>query len=34
MKDFPAGPVVGILPSNAGGMGSIICWETKIPHAL
>ena len=34
MKDFPAGPVVGILPSNAGGVGSIPCWEMKILQAL
>ena len=31
--DFPGGPVVKTLPSNAGGVGSIPGWEAKIPHA-
>ena len=31
--DFPGGPVVENLPSNAGDTGSIPGWETKIPHA-
>ena len=26
--------MVKTLPSNAGGVGSIPRWETKIPHAL
>ena len=29
LRDFPGGPVVKNLPSNAGDMG----WGTKIPHA-
>ena len=32
--DFPGGPVVKKLPSNAGGVGSNPDWETKIPHAM
>ena len=32
--DCPNGPVVKILPSNAGGAGSIPGQGTKIPHAL
>ena len=32
--DFPSGPVVKTLPSNAGGVGSIPGWGTKIPHAV
>ena len=32
--NFPGGPVVKNLPPNAGGIGSISGWETKIPHAL
>ena len=32
--DFPGGPVVKTLPSNAGGMGPIPGWGTKIPHAV
>ena len=32
--DFPGGPVVKTLPSNAGGMDSIPDWGAKIPHAL
>ena len=33
-RDFPGGPVVKNLLSNAGDMGSISGWGTKIPHAL
>ena len=32
-RDFP-GPVVKNLPSNAGDMGLILGWGTKIPHAV
>ena len=32
-RDFPAGPVVKTLPSNAGGAGLIPSWGAKIPHA-
>lgn len=32
-QDFPDGPVVGTLPSNAGGVGSSSVWRAKIPHA-
>ena len=32
--DFPGGPVVKKLPSNAGDVGSIPGQGTKIPHAL
>ena len=32
--DFPGGPVVKTLPSNAGGEGSIPGGRAKIPHAL
>ena len=32
-RDFPAGPVVKNLPSNAGDVGSIPGRGTKIPHA-
>ena len=32
--DFPSGPVVKTLPSNAGGVGLIPGWGAKIPHAL
>ena len=32
-RDFPGGPVVKNLPSNAGDVGSISGQETKIPHA-
>ena len=32
--DFPGSPVVKILPSNAGGEGSLPGQEAKIPHAL
>ena len=31
--DFPGGPVVKNLPSNAADVGSIPGWGTKIPHA-
>ena len=31
--DFPGGPLVRNLPSNAGDMGSIPGWRTEIPHA-
>ena len=31
--DFPGGPVVKNVPSNAGDVGSIPGWGTKIPHA-
>ena len=31
--DFPGGPVVKTLPSNAGGAGSIPGWGAKTPHA-
>ena len=33
MWDFPGGPVVENLPSNAGDTGLIPGWGTKIPHA-
>ena len=33
MRDFPGGPVAGMLPSNAGGVGSILGQRAKIPHA-
>ena len=32
--DFPGGPVVKYLPSNAGDMGLIPGWGTKILHAV
>ena len=32
--DFPGSPVVKTPASNAGGMGLISEWGTKIPHAL
>ena len=32
--DFPGGPVVKNLPSNAGDTGLIPGWGTKIPHAV
>ena len=32
-RDFPAGPVVNSLPSNAEGAGSIPDWGAKIPYA-
>ena len=34
MEDFPGGPVVNTLPSNAGGASWILGQEAKIPHAL
>ena len=33
-RDFPGGPVVKNLPSNAGDSGSIPGGGTKIPHAV
>ena len=33
-RDFPGGPVVKTLPSNAGGAGSIPGQGAKLPHAL
>ena len=33
LGDFPGGPVDENLPCNAGDMGSIPGWGTKIPHA-
>ena len=33
-EDFPGGPVVKNLSSNAGDVGLIPGWGTKIPHAL
>ena len=30
---FPGGPMVRTLPSNAGGAGSILGGEAKVPHA-
>ena len=32
--DFPGGPVLKNLPSNAGDAGSIPGWGTKSPHAV
>ena len=32
-RDFPGGPVVKTLPSNAGGVGSIPGQGAKLPHA-
>ena len=32
-RDFPGGPVVKNLPCNAGDVGSIPGWGTKIPRA-
>ena len=32
-RDFPGGPVVKTLPSNARGVGLILCQGAKIPHA-
>ena len=31
--DFPAGPEIRNLPSNAGDEGSVPGWGTKVPHA-
>ena len=33
-RDFPGGPAVKTSPSNAGAVGLIPGWGTKIPHAL
>ena len=33
-RDFPGGPVVQNPPSNAGDVGSIPAWGTKILHAV
>ena len=33
MRDFPGGPMVRNLPSNAGGMSSVPSWGTKVLHA-
>jgi len=33
-KDFPGGPVVKNSPCNAGDVGSISGWDTKIPHVM
>ena len=33
-RDFPGGPLVKTLPSNAGGVGSITNLGAKNPHAL
>ena len=33
-QDFPGGPVGKTSPSNAGGVGSIPCWGTKMPCDL
>ena len=32
--NFPGGPVVNNPPSNAGNLGLISSWETKIPPKL
>ena len=32
MRNFPGGPVVETLPSNAGGEGSVPGWGARIPH--
>ena len=34
IRDFPGGPVVQNLPCNAGNVGSIPGWGTKIPHVV
>ena len=34
MEDFPGGPVVKTLPSNAGGVGLIPVWGAKDPICL
>ena len=34
LRDFLSGPGVKAQPSNAGGMGSIPVWGTKVPHAM
>ena len=33
-RDFPGGPVVKTLPSNAGDVSLILGWGAKIPHAM
>ena len=33
-RDFPGGPVVKNLPSNAGDVGSIPGWGAKILHVV
>ena len=33
-RDFPGGPVVKTLPSNAGDVGSIPGQRTRVPHAM
>ena len=33
-RDFPGGPVIKTLPSNAGGGDLIPGWGAKMPHAL
>ena len=33
-RDFPGDPAVKNPPCNAKGMGSILHWRTKIPHAV
>ena len=33
-RDFPGGPVVKTLSTNAGGAGSILGWGADILHAL
>ena len=34
LRDFPGGPVVKNPPCNAGDVGLIPGWGTKIPHAV
>ena len=34
LRDFPGGPVIKNLPSNAGDEGSIPGWGIKIPHGV
>ena len=34
IQDFPGAPVVQNMPCNAGNVGSISGWGTKIPHAV
>ena len=34
IKDFPGGSVVKAQPPNAGGVGLIPTWRTKVPHAI
>ena len=33
-EDFPGGPVIKHLPCNAGDVGLIPGWGTRIPHAV